>query len=243
MPTGWSFSACAQMKTGSCFVVRAVEGGAGHQIVNRDVARAFDRRIHQEHQVGEFRRHSADRRRSRLDQRLGEGGKDDHAAEAVADDHQERVSAALLAGGCDNGAAARTTPAPTRPPRAVRPPAGSQNVASATTSPRPKLRQPAPADKNPKDRTRRDAGRGVRLSRNRPSRSKARETRRDSRRRSGRRAAIHARRRPESRPALAAQDPALARRAFWRRRPSVRGRSIAPDRRTRRSRVRKERRS
>jgi hypothetical protein len=95
LPTGWSFSACAQMKTGICFVVR-LEGRAGHKIVNRDVSRAFDGRIHQEHKVCEFRRHHPNRRGRRLNQRLRESGKDDHAAEAVADDHQERVSSALL---------------------------------------------------------------------------------------------------------------------------------------------------
>ena len=62
VPTGLSFSACAQMKTGSCFTVRTLQRlSAGDKIVNRDVARAFDRWVHEQHQVGEFRRHYPNR--------------------------------------------------------------------------------------------------------------------------------------------------------------------------------------
>ena len=138
-----------------------LEGGARHQIVNRNETRALDRRIHQEHQVGEFRRHAAGRRGSGLDQRLGEGGKDDHAAEAVAHDHQERVSEVLLL-----AVAIMAQPAEQLPNRSDRHPLSGRlplpergvrdDVAQA------KGRYPAPADKNPKDRTRRDAGRGAR---------------------------------------------------------------------------------
>ncbi len=74
---------------------------AGYQIVDWKETRALNRRVHQQHQIREFGRSSADRRGGRLDERLRQGRIDDHAAEAVANDYQKA--------GFPLGSPARTT--------------------------------------------------------------------------------------------------------------------------------------
>jgi hypothetical protein len=92
-----------------------------------------------------------------LDERLCESGKDDHAAEAMADDHQERVSAALLL----------AVAIMAQPPEQF--PDGTHRHALSGRLPGPEscvgddvaqaeIRQAAPGDEDAKDRTGRDAG-------------------------------------------------------------------------------------